>query len=62
MMWDRNRFIDVGISGTQIRLAAPDDDVEPDKPAKGPCGRPEQHRSSARRGDRLCIHVCDQLR
>lgn len=49
-IWDGNRFIYVGIGGTQIRFTDPDDEGEPAKPVKGLRGRLDQHRSAPAAG------------
>ncbi len=38
-IWDGERFIYVGIGGTQVRHVEPSDEAEPSKPVKGLRGR-----------------------
>jgi hypothetical protein len=60
-IWDASTLVYVGIGGTQVRYAEPDDEAEPPKPVEGLRGRLAQHASGDRSGDKFCIYVCDRF-
>jgi len=60
-VWEKERFVYVGIGGTKVRYREPSDESEPSKPVKGLQGRLEQHFSGDRSSDRFCLLVFDRF-
>jgi hypothetical protein len=59
-IWDRDRFVYVGMAG---RGLAADDIDAPDEPvkAKGLFTRLHSHATGRRSGDQFCVYVCDRF-